>query len=675
MPRGERTKPEVRDAYLALRKAGYDRTPAAKKVQIAYNTAVALDRLYGNPHLTGPETHAEAAQREIGEPIPYDELGEVAKRCLNDFGFFQRVVLGRIPVNWQIDAAHQVVEAVDSEEESWFDINLAPGVGKTTLFSHDIPAWITARDRTITGILGHAIQTKAEQYLRRLKNTLERTEPVKSDPRLVRRGDAVDAEYTMAQLFGRFKPQKGIWTADQIIVEQIGMIAGVEKEATWQAFGRKGGVVGTRARFVNWDDLVDPARQTASDLIEEDQRWYIDVAEARLEPGGVYLLTGQRLGPNDLHAFAKSMVQLPDTEDFEDADLDDDELTSEYEAKYKNIVYRAHDESTCEGNHKRSSPSAGEPGGCLLDPHRLSWRRLSGIMANSERTGSNNYRMVYQQEDVDPETVLVRKDWVNGTGGSIGCWDKDRDRLQVPPGVDLKKCISVVAVDPSPSKFWAIGWWLIDPTPESGPRRYLIDLERRGMGANKFLDYIVATQTYTGVAETMQQTSYQLGIPITHWIIESNAAQKFIYQYDTVKNWQAIHGVKIIPQDTYKNKSDPNYGVQTIGGIWELGLVRLPGKNSSMGRIAAMKLVEEVTTYPHSRTDDCVMMQWFIETHLPELLKFQRRHVEARVPARRPSWFAEEAESLKRIAGIRARPNRISARDRMMELSLERQAS
>lgn len=668
-------QPDKQQAYFKLRGQGWNRTQAAKKAQIAYNTALKLD---GVERPDGRAVQRERVQDAMGEPLAYNQLTDEAKRCIDDFAYFQRVVLGRIPVEWQVDAAQRVVQAVDAEEESWFDINLAPGVGKTTLFSHDIPAWLTARDRTITGVLGHAIQTKAEQYLRRLKNTLERTEPVKSDPRLIRRGDAIDAIYTMGELFGRFKPEHGIWSADQIIVEQVGMIAGVEKEATWQAFGRKGGVIGTRARFVNWDDLVDPARQTSADLIEEDQRWYIDVAEARLEPGGVFLLTGQRLGPNDLHSFAKSMVQLPDTEDFEDADLDDDELADEYQPKYQNIVYKSHYEEDCQGNHKRNSPSYGQPGGCLLDPHRLSWRRLSGVIANSERTGSNNFRTVYQQEDVDPETVLVRKEWVNGTGGHVGCWDKERDRLEVPKGIDLSKCISVVAVDPSPSKFWAIGWWLIDPTPESGPRRYLIDLERRGMGANKFLDYIVATQTYTGVAETMQQTSYQIGIPITHWIIETNAAQKFMTQYDTVQNWQKMHGVKIIPQDTYKNKSDPNYGVQTIGGIWEVGLVRLPGKNNSLGRISAMKLVEEVTTYPHSRTDDCVMHQWFIETHLPELLKFKRRHNEDAPAQPRPSWLAKEFERQAAVAGVSLRQHTGAtslAAQRIAELAMERQSA
>lgn len=655
--------PDKQTSYFKLRSQGWNRTAAAKKVQIAYNTALKLD---GVAHPDGKVKQAERVQQTLGDPIAYDDLSEDAKRAWNDFAYFQRRYLGRIPIPWQVEAAEKIVAAVDSDEEEWIVVNCPPGSGKSTCFTHDLPAWLTVRNRAITGLLGSAVQNTAEAYIRRLKDTFERAVPLKADPRLIRMNLAVDAESTLAQDFGRFKSESGIWSAAQFVVDQPEGALVAEKEPTWSAFGREGGVLGMRYQFVIWDDLVSDKRLGNQDHIDADREWYSDIAESRLEPGGTFILQGQRLGPNDLYGYALKMRRLPDELDSE-TEYDEEVGTI---PKYSHIIYKAHYPELCENNHKLTAPAYGEPGGCLLFPRRLSWRRLGPIMVERQ----SRFRVVYQQEEVDPETVLVQKDWVSGSSGHVGCWDKDRDRLQVPADIDLSRCISVVAVDPSPANYWAIEWWLIDSAPERGPSYYLIDLERRGMGANKFLDYIIKTQEYTGYAEQMQQASYQLGIPITHWIIETNAAQKFMTQYDTVQNWQKMHGVRIVPQDTYRNKSDASFGVQTTGGVWERGQVRLPGKNSSMGRIAAMKLVDEVTQYPHSRTDDCVMAMWFMLWHLPELLKFQKRHNE-RGQAPRPSWLGEEVKTQKRLAGMRDRPTRISASERMMELAAGRMSA
>lgn len=681
MPRGDRVPPKIKEAYYVLRDVN-SRAAAARGVHIDIKTAEALDRMRNEGmSKTGPEIRAERFQAEKGEPHTYEEICQWvddethpeqsryirAKRGWEDFAFFQRTYLGRIAIPWQVEAAQQIVQMIESEEEEWAVINCPPGSGKSTTFTHDIPCWLTVRDRAITGLIGTAVQTNGKLYIQNLKETFERTLPMKAHKVRARLGLEVDAEATLAEDYGRFRPETGgIWAADRFVVSQMDGQATNQKEPTWSCYGRQGGVLGMRYQFVIWDDLVDPARLGNQQLIDEDQEWYSDIAESRLEPGGTFILQGQRLGPNDLYGYALAMKGLPEEIDAE-AEYDEDFGTV---PKYHHLVYKAHYEELCENNHKVSSPAYGEPGGCLLFPRRLSWKRLSPIMVERQ----NRFRVVYQQEEVDPETVLVQKDWISGAGGNVGCWDKDRDHLQVPAGVDLKRCISVVAVDPSPTQYWGIGWWLIDPLGLAGPTRFLIDLERRGMGANKFLDYIVATQEYTGLAELWQQRSYELGIPITHWIVEKNGAQQFMLQTDMINNWQRQHGVKIIPHTTTAiNKNSEELGIQAlIPGIYERGLVRLPGKGSSVGRAVSLKLVEEVTQHPHSRTTDCLMEQWFLEIHLPELLKFEKRHSEDREPARRPSWFGEEQAHLKRVVGLRDRPTRVSAKDRMLTLTEQR---
>ena len=685
MPRGDRVPPKIREAYYTLRDVN-SRAAAARGAHIDIKTAEALDRIRNEGMAkSGQEIRAERFQKENGDPLTYEELcaGAAdenhpeharfvrAKRGWEDFAFFQRTYLGRIAVPWQVEAAQRIVALVDTDEEEWAVINCPPGSGKSTTFTHDIPCWLTVRDRAITGLIGTAIQTNGKLYIQNLEETFERTIPYKAHPHRAKLGQEIDAEATLAEDFGRFKTDKGIWAADRFVVAQPDGQATNQKEPTWSCYGRKGGVLGMRYQFVIWDDLVDPDRVENQQLINEDREWYSDIAESRLEPGGTFILQGQRLGPNDLYGYALKMKRMPDQID-PDAEEEDIEGTV---PKYAHIKYKAHYEELCEGNHSVSAPPYGEPGGCLLFPRRLSWRRLSPIMVERQ----NRFQVLYQQEELDPEEVLVHKNWVSGEGGFIGCWDKDRDHRELPPGIDPKQCLSFVVVDPSPTQYWGITWWLIDPDNVAGAHRYLIDLERRSMGANKFLDFIASANTFVGLAEEWQVRSYELGIPITHWIIERNSAP-FWLQTDMIQQWQRRHGVRLIPHVTSAyNKNSEELGLQAlVPGPWERGLIRLPGKftrdGHEKGRAYALKLVEEVTSHPHSHTTDCLITNWIMEFHLPELVKAQhRRELDHSVDtSKRPTWYEGTIGSLAKTANINVRHVQTeSGPQRMMRLMRE----
>lgn len=288
-----RVSPDKQKELFRLVSQGWLVTPAARKAGISFKTA---KRLMDGVHPDGRVAQKERVQATFGEPIPYEKLNDRAKRGWDDFGFFQRTYLGRIPIPWQVKAAEEIVRMVESAEEEWGVVNCPPGSGKTTCFTHDLPAWLTVRNRAITGLLGSAVQNTSEKYIMRLKNTFERNVPLQADVRLMRLGLATDAEACLAEDYGRFKPESGIWAADQFVVAQPDGTLVAEKEPTWSAFGRKGGVLGMRYQFVIWDDLVDPARLNSQDLIDEDREWYSDIAESRLEPGGTFILQGQRLG-------------------------------------------------------------------------------------------------------------------------------------------------------------------------------------------------------------------------------------------------------------------------------------------------------------------------------------------------------------------------------------------
>jgi len=621
------TTPAQKEKFWALREAGWSQAASAQKAGISVSTAKRLEHREKD-NVKGRELQLVKAHEDLPNPLKYSDLSAEAKRALEDFSYFQERYFGRIAMPWQEEAAQSIVKLLDSPNEEYVVINAPPGSGKTVTFVHDIPAWLTCRNRSIRGMIGSATMSLAKRNVMRLKRTLERPFPEKGETNSVKRGDSKDAIATLAGDFGRFRPtDKEIWTNEAFVVmqhDETGAIS--EKEPTWSAYGIDTAFIGGRYDFVMWDDLVDPRKMRTLEQKEALQDVYQDVCETRLEPGGLLVLQGQRISSDDLYRFALDMTAPGDDDD----DFDEGEVTERVgegrkDKKYHHIIFKAHYEEKCDDpeNHKKSGDPY--PEGCLLVPRRIPWSKVSTLMANR----GERFTVLYQQQDVDPTEVLVPNAWVYGHDQYVGCIDKDRDRLEIPAGLDPSQCLSVATADPSPTNFWSVQWWIYDPNSE---RRYLIDLLRRKMDAPDFLDYSADKGRFVGVMDEWQDASRMLGFPITTWIVEANAAQRFMLQYDHVRRWRGMNDVDILPHTTSRNKSDPNYGVETIAPHWRFGRVRLPGRGD--GKVVAMRLIDEVTKYPHGRTDDCVMAEWFFEWNLPNL---SVPH-DAMTSAWRPSW-------------------------------------
>ena len=578
--------------------------------------------------------YAKAARLARNQPDPRrpSQLPARAKRALNDFNYFQLVYLGRIGLPWQEEAAHQIEELLATPEKEYVVINAPPGAGKSSNFTYALPLWLTAKDRAIRGLIGSATSKLASQYTASIRRALESTLPLEADDEDIQKGIAVDAEATLSEDFGRFKPQEHeSWTKDAFIVQQYDGSSITSKEPTWTAVGRDQEFIGGRYDFCMWDDLVTSNRLRSLETIEKDRDWWDTYAERRLEPGGLLILQGQRMGASDLYRYCLDM-EVVEGDDGEFDDDDDTEGVSLREAddgtmrKYHHITFKAHYEDRCQGkvNHRASSPPY--PEGCLLSPKRVSWRELSGIKKNRPDT----YAQVFQQEDVSPDAVLVDPAWINGYGTFPGCWDKERSRLEYPQGL-AGPSYSIVAVDPSPTRYWGITWWLYN---QPSDQWFLIDIEKRVLDAPSFLDWNSNDGCFTGLMDEWQRASKDIGIPITHWIIERNGAQRYLYAYNHVKRWQSLNSVQIIPHDTYRNKTNEEFGVQMIAPNFKFGRVRLPGKGASRGY--SMKLVDEVTRYPEGTTTDLTMSTWFA--------MFQMQYIERKasspVRQKRPSWIS-----------------------------------
>lgn len=639
-PTGARLPLKTRRQIAKLHLDGYSYSYIARQLGIDRRRVAGICKAVAQGAFNNNGDGFVKARTMANEPDPrsHGELSKEARRALEDFAFFRARFFGRRSTPWQEFAAYRVLELLETPDKEHVVINVAPGSGKSTLFTHDIPAWIACRNRRIRGLIGSRTYRQARWYTGRLRRSFERAQVLPPDEEEIALGLAVEPQASLVMDYGRFRPTTtfttDIWRAEEFVIAQPGDVLVAEKESSFAAFGMDGGLLGGRFPLVIWDDLVDRKNVRNAETREQLVEWYEDVAETRLEPGGLLILQGQRIAADDLYRHA-----------LEQLGGDPDDESEERPRKYHHVVFKAHYEEICRGDHKRDAaymrPLPGGPpdpeGGCLLDPRRLPWRELSSIRNNRRE----KFEVLYQQADVDPSAVLVPKLWVDGgrdpESGEVfpGCWDKGRGPWQLPKHL-VSPTYVFCAVDPSPTVYWAIEAWAWNEPTE---QLFLLDLHRAVMTAPEFLDWNPSNGVFSGIAEEWQLHSADRGMPITHWIIEANAAQRFLLQYEFVRQWQRQRRTVIVPHQTNRNKTDPEFGVQSIAPLWRHGLVRLPcGSNlhGEMARLNSLKLVDEVTRYPDSTYDDTVMAMWMGVYNLQRI--FRRTRTEGR-KARRPSWL------------------------------------
>ncbi len=619
--------------FMELREGGLSRYAAAKQLNVSQRAAKDFEEG------TGSEIgrQAKRAFDELKKPavVPPADLCPEAALAFDNIEIFAERYFGLVLQPWQIEATETIFKLLSSEQEEYCVINAPPGSGKSTFFTRILPAFATVRDRTVRGMIGSSTQRLAEWYTRRLRNEFERSIPVKAEAKDLKLGLALDAEATLMQDYGRFRPEiKEVWRADQFTVAQADGIPISEKEPTWSAFGADSAFLGARMDFIIFDDVWVARKMRSLDAQEEMKRFWDETCETRLEPGGLLILQGQRMSANDLYAYClDKKIEFDEDDDYEDDTPPDLKLEGR---RYHHIMYKAHYEDKCEKEHKLSSKPW--PDGCLLYPRRLSWKKLSHIKNQTP----DRYAVLYQQEDSDPGSVLVDPLWISGGVGEDGvqyqgCWDEGRDLWELPKNLGGEPLILATA-DPSPSKFWGLQVWAY--VQETG-FRYLLENYRQKMDAPTFLDWNQQENMFTGIAEEWWHRSVAMGHPIQYWVIEANAAQKFILQYDHFRRWSAQRGVNLIPHYTHsRNKADPDYGVQMLSSLYRHGKVRLPGAQKTQARPHALLLVQELTRWTPDRssgTDDLVMANWFAEYAYPNLALPEGNVV----PLWRPSWVKE----------------------------------
>jgi hypothetical protein len=625
--------PHKKELFLQFIKDGFSQAEAARRagVSLAWGKAY-LKRLKDDSGKSWRELREETT--ELPGPIPFDDLCLEAQRAFDDIEYFALRYFGAILMPWQLEAAAYIIAAMATDDKEYSVMNMPPGSGKSTFFTLIVPAWLTVRNRAIRGLIVSNTQRNAENYLVNLRRVLDQPLPLKASDNDIRLGIAVDAEASLVMDFGLFKPYADSgdrWTAKAFQVQQHEGVPVSEKESTWQAFGKGGAFLGNRVDVIIPDDVYDRSMIKTSEAREDFMTWYDKHVETRLEPNGTLTLVGQRQDADDIyrHCLDKKVLIDEDGDDIEDESL--------AQSKYKHLVFKAHYDELCTGEHKEVEPY---PVGCLLYPGRIKWRDLRGLTPDV-------YAVEYQQEDVAPGVTLVDPLWVKGGKDSNGieypgCWDSWRDEWQLP---ELPGDVFVAAtIDPSPTKYWAVQVWAWHKETDN---RFLVASLRKPMTAPDLLDWDNDRQVFTGLMPLWQQRSKDMGFPIKYWIIENNAAQKFMTQYAHMVRWKQPVGVETVSHNTnWQNKSDPKLGIESLREIWRSGRVRLPGEPYGNGRLDALSLVNEVTKWPEGRTDDTVMAHWFFEWNLPRLYV---PSMSGAYSFARPGWMKPNGSPLRSV--------------------------
>lgn len=582
--------------YFGFRNGGLGVVEAARRARLGVSSAYRFER--GDPGSSGLEAAAVLGVSVVGGCVVAQPLSVEARRALEDFGFFRLRYFGRRSTPWQERAAYEVLRRLESLDREFVVMNEPPGAGKSTLFTHDIPCWLIVRDRSVRIQVGSRTERQGRMYVSRIKKSLERDAPLRADADSLARGLAFDGVATLQDDFGAFKPEgrSDLWRADALVVRQLDGVALDDKEPTVSAWGQDSGFLGGRFDVIVWDDLVDRKNVKTQESRDSTREWWDAEAETRLEPGGVLLLQGQRIANNDLYRYCLDKRNLDES------------------PKYSHVVFKAHDEQLCVEDHGPGAKAW--PDGCLLDPYRIPWKMLEQVKFQNPRA----FSLLYQQEEGADAGGLVDPAWIDGGTDADGypapgCQDRERSLGEVPPHLMHGNGWSFLTVDPSPTEFWAVIWWVFDPDSE---RRYVINLWRQRMNPEDFLSLDLDTFDWSGLIPEVTGEANLLGAPITHVIVEVNAAQRWLLSQPHVQRWQELTGQAFVPHTTSVNKRDPKFGFESIGDLFRQGMIRLPW-GSPMSRLQMAYLTQEAIAYPDGDTDDVLMAVWFqklaVENH------------------------------------------------------------
>lgn len=466
-------------------------------------------------------------------------------------------------------------------------INVPPNHAKTMLLSIGYVTYKIIENPNINVLIVSKTQDMAKKILYAVKQRL-------THPRWKTLQDR------FAPLEG-FRATSDTWSATKIYLGGEARDSD-QKDPTIEAVGIGGMIYGARANLIVLDDVVTLSN---ANEYEKQDSWIRQEVASRIGPGGQIVVVGTRVAPLDLYRYLRDPEtytdnQVPWTYLAMPAVLEYGHGVDEWET-----LWPISDEPFVDDDDPMGSDSKG-----LLYP-RWTGPRLSDVR---NETGPRKWSLVYQQADIADDAVF--------------------DALCVRGSCDTNR-----RVGPLKDR---TGWHVLaglDPAV-AGTTAAVVYAVNREDGSRMVLDVQTLTSPtplqIRGLIESLTDTYSP-----NEWIIETNAFQGFLANDETLRAFLANRGIVLKPHYTGNNKTDPDFGVASMSGLFGTRTTGEPGKPSHhqgdnllslpAASTQGMKvLTEELVSWNPElpvkrRKQDTVMALWFCELRAREIVTSSRR--------------------------------------------------
>jgi hypothetical protein len=493
-------------------------------------------------------------------------------------------------------------------------INIPPEHAKSTTFTVNYCVWNIIRDPDIRIVIVSKGARLAEDFLYEIKEKL--TSPMFREMHI-----AFAPE-------GGFQDPNNAWSHDRIYVKgkNEDINAGVQKDPTVQAMGLKGTIYGQRADLIILDDLIDAdnAREVTTQLRKINR----DIS-SRLPDGGLMLCLGTRVAPMDLyrtlteitdadHGRVWTYFRMPAVLDYGQGDSSTwvtlwpwARPTKEDRRKNKRIELRC---LHC------YSPAAD----CTCDKpwHEEAAQKWAGPQLGRKRHDSG-WNLYYQQLDVDDD-MTFKAEAVNASVNGLRFPGPMTEDGKGHRAGGMAGLYVTIGLDPAASGFTAIVVAGLDRQTE---KRWVID------GWNK------QGATSANIIDKFKELTDKYHP--NEWVIEQNAFQRFLTQLPEIVDYARSRGVKITPHFTTKNKFDADWGIETMGPLFDscvkwdaeqkrwlptrTGLIELPStrQNPWVNQLVQQLTIWQPEGMAQKQKTDLVMALWF--THIAFMAQINRK--------------------------------------------------
>lgn len=488
-------------------------------------------------------------------------------------------------------------------------VNIPTGHAKTVSFSINYSVWRIHQDPNVKIVIVSKSQGLAKDIVGAIKQRL-------ASPLY----EAMHLKYAPD---GGWKDPDSSWTQTEIWV--AGRSDG-EKDPTVQALGMGGQIYGARADLIILDDAVTLSNVGA---FESQLNWLNQEVDSRLPPtGGQMLILGTRVASVDLYSEIRKITDEDDKQAYaylaQPAVLDFGDGTPEdWTVLWPETV----------DNEGNSIPMWTGP--------RLAKKKARYSVRSWSLTQMQS--QIAEDAPFPPEVVELSLNRQRFRGsmvaGAPGHRTKGMDGLYVVAGYDPAaagySAFVVAGVDRVAQKIWVLDL-----------------LNKRDMSA-------LSTQN------TIKQLTEQYNI--REWVIEVNAMNRYVSQDPEIVRFLQARGCRIRPHTTGTNKTDPDFGVLSMGPLFLAGAEKPPDgpwrRNADKAMIdipsprngfaASAELVSQLVTWvpkaPRNQKTDLVMALWFAVIAARDAMGLTRGHVQ---PHLQNDWLSRRDGRQRRVIDL-----------------------